>query len=334
MFFFFLQNIISILNYDGNFTLLSNFKKPRFIQYFSFYDSIPMVDFEFVESLSPDVDFIQVNCSNFTKICKEKQTKIRPVHELILSDGKSFQYNGDQCAYLFLRFLAEHNVSNFNRTSSNYFPLNPTSFSTFIQQSSGSLIVFLDLYDHETPILQEQLNQIAMILSREQMKKTGYIDCHKYDSFCKKMTIKSTPTIRAYTQKGIEEFHDIKTFANILRFINTAFGISRQSDGELSSTAGIIPSAYNIILNFMKQPNKKMRINEMKKIEGCEFYVMLMKRIIQSGGDIIFSEQEKLKKFWKGLDQKPLMKDQLKTNFNILKLFQMFLPFIPEFAEL
>lgn len=277
----------------------------------------------------PDIYFFIVNCSesNSTEICHKycssgnSYAMLRPGYYI---------YEGESIAFDLVNFFERISGKKRIDFQTTYEELNPQTYTNYLNSKSSSLIAFLEITDKISDLMIPQLQQLAFIYSGKPQIGVAYIDCKKYIDFCISQKVEYVPSLRAYHGNAHTDYTGSRTFDDLIEFANKELHEFRSNDGTLDKRAGIVPSLYPLVIRFMKDNDKNDIIEKVKKVEGSEYYVALMKRILRNGDYAIEKEEEKIRKALKKSQEKLATNDILRSSLNILKEFKKAGPYIPQ----
>lgn len=276
----------------------------------------------------PDIYFFLINCSesNNKNVCRNycssgnRFAMIRPNYHI---------FDGESIAFDLVNFFEKNAGMKRINIETSYEELTPSTFSNYLDSKSSSLIAFLEISDMMSDIMIPQIQQIAFIFSGKPKIGIAFIDCKKYIDFCLDQNVEYVPSLRAYHGNTYTDYIGPRTFEDLMNFSNTELNEFRSWDGTLSKKAGIIPSLYPLVQRFMKDNDKFDVIEEVKKVEGSEYYVILMKRILKNGDEALEKEEIKIRNALAKSQEKLAANDILRSSLNILKEFKKAGPYIP-----
>ncbi|OHT03690.1 putative protein disulfide-isomerase A6 [Tritrichomonas foetus] len=285
---------------------------------------------EFLEAsdMFPDVIFGGVNCDDFKSICEKHKVDGYP-RLLYFAPHKreGIRYADERKANVIADFIEEKTNIKAHRPPKALINVDPNSIDTFKIQSECVFLSFCDPNENKCKRFTPQLQQAAVAFQLEDHISIGSVNCRKYPDLCTAGNIHEIPTNLFYLNGTSYKYDNPNNLRGIINFINEKCGTERDLDGLLNDTAGLIPEANEIVKEFLSSPDKISKIEQMKQIEGAEFYVKVMERYILQGIEQVHKD---LKKMGHMLDEKKGSKkaiDQMKKRYNI------FLLFVPRFDE-
>ncbi|KAK8890101.1 hypothetical protein M9Y10_034861 [Tritrichomonas musculus] len=276
----------------------------------------------------PDIYFFLVNCSN---------TDNNNTCYQYCSSGNSFLmiqpsyhiFEGEPIAFDLVNFFESNTDKKRIDIKTSYEELHPNTFDKYIDSKSSSLIAFLEISDKVSDLMIPQLQQIAFIYSSKPKFGVAFIDCKRNIEFCLSRNVEYVPSLRAYHDNEYTDYLGPRNFVDLLNFSNNILKEFRSPDGSLNKLAGVIPSLYPIVQRFMKENDKFDMIEEAKKVEGSEYYIALMKRIIRNGEGALESEERKIRNALNKTQEKLATRDILRSSLNVLKVFKKAGPYTP-----
>ncbi|OHS93445.1 hypothetical protein TRFO_40282 [Tritrichomonas foetus] len=351
-----------IIDYNETKDLVRTNDYPFVVYYYYHYSKNStknhMKQIDLCSKVFPKINFVRVNCSKFNDLCEEHKI-IDEESTLIMKYPKYKQFTGELIAFDLIKFFEENTDQKRIEVRTSFSVLTPENFSNYLNSKASSLIAFLDMSERMSELMIPQLQQIAFIFSSNLRTGVAYIDCNKYIDFCiDNHNIDLAPTFRAYRRKPFNinsinsyesnnqnnendnqnnglsdyifiEYSGPREFDNLLEFANSELHESRKADGELNKQAGIIPSLFPLIQQFMKSEEKTQIIEEIKKVQGSEYYLTIIKKLLRKGEDALSFEETKIRKMMINTQEKLAVRDVLRQSLNVLKEFKRAGPYTP-----
>jgi hypothetical protein len=242
-------------------------------------------------------------------------------------------FTGEDIAFDIVSFLESE--TGIHRSVNLTLPsLDNATFHPFLRQHQSNIVGFLDFRYRQSEIVLPQLWQLCFIFSRERGVGIGFVDCSKMIKFCQSVYVSAAPPIRLSLGDKIFDFEENRDFDKILWFVNSNLGTFRKEDGELNDVAGLIPNVFQFVQEFMNSESKSSALEAIRKIEGTEYYVSVMKKLPKEGGRFLDTEIQKYENWAKQAVDKPELRDAAIRNLNVLKEFQRLGPYISPRSEL
>lgn len=266
-----------------------------------------------------DIRISHVNCGKYNRLCLHEQCWDPPTIRLYMNNTV-FQYDGGMS----YESLGEW-TRRYTKIQGNYIHLDVLSPNnrTFHQLLDEKKCVFVMFHKPKCKNCEHYLESLADIgqaFKNEDNVSICEIDADKYKSFMFDYSIRKYPEFDLFVDGKRKIYEDEFTVENIIDYINDFCGTFRSQGGELNTEVGLIDDATPIVEDFMlrKSPNY---INDMKSIPGTEFYIEVMKNIIEKGINYLFSETERLSTIIMEKSTSQSVRDKLKIKYNILSLF-------------
>lgn len=278
--------------------------------------------------IMPDIYFYLINCtkSDNKDVCRRYCSSD---NNFAMVNPSYHVFDGESIAFDLINFFEKITGKKRIDIKTTYEELNPDTFLKYINSMSSSLIAFLEISDKMSDLMIPQLQQIAFIFSGKPQIGVGFIDCKRYIDFCISQNVEYVPSLRAYHGATYNDYLGPRTFDDLLNFSNSELNEFRSNDGTLGKQAGIIPSLYPLVQRFMCENDKFEVFEEVKKVEGSEYYVALMKKILKNGNDALENEEIKIRKALNKSLEKLATNDILRSSLNVLKEFKKAGPYIP-----
>jgi thiol-disulfide isomerase/thioredoxin len=276
--------------------------------------------------LFTDVLFGGMDCIKNKKLCEFYNVNTYPmVHLFPAHSTEAVDYDGDKTLDSFADFV-ELNTGikpgKFSQIESALRSLSAGDFQRFLQSKSCVCVVFHRPSSESSRGRMAAVEEVGKIFQGDGNVSMGSVDCDKYGDLCAKQRIESYPTVRVAREESWRESESGEV-DEILGFVNRECGTERGRDGLLNDEAGTNRAADELVKEFLLAEDKRRVIDEMKGMEGGEFYVKVMERYVANG-------VEKLRKdiagMWAILDQRTgslASLDGLKRRYNV---FRRFLP--------
>ncbi|OHS93403.1 Thioredoxin family protein [Tritrichomonas foetus] len=277
-------------------------------------------DFSEASTFFKDADFGGVNCLDSDKLCKDISGY--PTIKLYKANSKEgIEYEGDRSSDDFATFVSNHTGAAIHKIVSALKTLNPFNFEKNIYNSDCGFVMFYATWDKHSKHFLPQLREAASIFEPEPNVTLGSVDCQTYHDLCGNFSISDYPTMILFKNGEQIPFQGAHIVGNVVNMINKKCGTQRGITGLLKDNVGLIEEANKLAVQFVDAENKNEIIEQMKKIEGADFYVKVMERIMKSGVDQLVKDMEKMKSFMDERKGSMTAIDGMKKRYNVFKVF-------------
>lgn len=139
--------------------------------------------------------------------------------------------------------------------------------------------------------------------------------------------LKSFPDLRLYCKDEEDpiQYNGRKTADDLIDFINDYCGTQRGLNGRLNSDAGVIEEVAQIVEDYLTKGKKPMYISDMEAVEGTQYYVWVMREILEKGESFVIQEKDRLNAMLDAKTISPDKIDEFQIRVNILSVFASYL---------
>lgn len=266
-----------------------------------------------------NLSFGQINCETNKNTCGKENITELPTMRLYLPDSFQdfYQYEGDIKADDMSDFIEDYFYENANRTNTPLKILNPLTYYKTIRNSSCSFIFFYEPPDHKAFLARE----LAKTFQFEENVTIGSVDCSLHTSLCKRNSKNQIILMKDNIQYPYKEEPIIK---DITSFINYYCDTDRNPNGFLSDDYGTINDGNVYAQRFIRATKREKQesiLAQCKTVEGAEFYVKVMERILDTGMDKFLKYYDTMKLHISQRKGTGKEIDDLKIKLNIMTYF-------------
>lgn len=266
-----------------------------------------------------DVRISHVNCGKYNRLCLRENCWDPPIIRLYMN-GTVFQYDGGM-SYESLGEWARR----YTKIQGNYIHLdvlspNNRTFHQLLNEKKCVFVMFHKPKCKKCDFYLQNLVDIGQSFQNEENVSICEIDADKYKSFMFEYSIRKFPEFDLFVDGERKIYEDEFSTENVIDYINDFCGTHRSQGGELNTEVGLIDDASPIVEDFMLRKSPRY-IDDMKSIPGTDFYVEVMKNVIEKGNDYLFSETQRLAILIMEKTTSQSIRDKLKIKYNILSLF-------------
>ncbi|CAN6469178.1 unnamed protein product [Victoria cruziana] len=212
--------------------------------------------------------------------------------------------------------------------------LTPKNFDEVVMDGNKHVLVaFYAPWCGHCKLLAPTYEKVAAAFRMEEDIVIANLDADKYSDLAEKYGVSGYPTLKFFP-KGNKEGEDYSgghELNDFLKFINEKTGTSRDSEGQLTSQAGIVSSLSGLIKQFLAAGDDERNAiltqieEEVEKFEGStarygKIYAKAAKTYIEKGAEYPKKEIERLQRtLEKSIS--PSKADEFTIKKNVLSLF-------------
>ncbi|OHT06792.1 Thioredoxin family protein [Tritrichomonas foetus] len=287
-------------------------------------------EFSRAASFFDNVSFIGINCMDVTPLCDRFEIRSYPSLYLFhpFNTVNYTEFQGDRSADGFSDFIEKETKIIGKRPPRILSELNPFTFDSFIHDNVCTFITYYAHWCKHCKKFLPEIHKSSIAFQYETNAKLAIVNCGLYDELCKRLEIKNYPTAIIYRNSSHQnsdlqeiEFNDERNSKSIINFVNEQCGTNRQFDGMLNDKAGLVSEAALIVKEFIEGENRINSINNMKKIDGTEFYIKVMNRILQHGFEQVKKDMDIMKNLISNKKGKMTTIDEMKKRYNVFAQF-------------
>ncbi|KAG4138399.1 hypothetical protein ERO13_D07G131800v2 [Gossypium hirsutum] len=212
--------------------------------------------------------------------------------------------------------------------------LNADNFNEIVlDETKDVLVEFYAPWCGHCKSLAPIYEKVATAFKLEEDVVISNLDVDKYTDVAEKYGVSGYPTLKLFPKgnKAGEDYHGERELDDFVSFINEKCGTSRDTKGQLTSKAGILPSLDTLVKEFVSASNddKKTVLSkleqEVEKLKGSsarygKIYLKAAKSCLEKGTDYPKEEIERLQRILdKSISQAKT--DEFTLKRNILSTF-------------
>jgi thiol-disulfide isomerase/thioredoxin len=287
-------------------------------------------DFSEASTMFPAILFAGCNCSEEENICEQLEVQSFPSLQLFLPRSRNGLVMESKLTLPhIIDFL--HKKTRFRAGPSprnKLLELNHLSWTKFADNIECGLVLFHNSYCQHCQHFLPQLALLTQLFDCDRNVSIAALNCSRFRELCRRLGVVEAPewnegdaTLRYFANGTWTDWGGKNMTRDLLELVNTNCGTSRALDGLLSDQFGTIPQADAIARRFAAADNKDALIEEMRRIDGAEFYVKVMTRFQEKGVEQIKSDAIGMKN---NLDKQTGSKavlDVMKARYNVYVKF-------------
>nr|BAN42363.1 protein disulfide isomerase, putative [Entamoeba invadens] len=233
----------------------------------------------------------------------------------------AIDYNGDRSFDDLVKFIDEKTQP---KVASNVVVVTDDTFDTIVMDPTKNVFVkFYAPWCGHCKALAPKYVELSKMYAGEDDFIMAEVDCTVNTKVCGKYEVHGYPTLKSFpkaTKTGIayEGNREVKDF---VAYFNTNYGYDRDETGKVGKTAGRIAELDDLAKTFLKAENKEELIKKAMETVGSNYYVKVMKRIVEKGEGYIKTEKERIEKMLSGSNLKAKKVDDFNKNLNVLEAF-------------
>jgi thiol-disulfide isomerase/thioredoxin len=297
-------------------------------------------DFSDASTRFPTVLFGGVNCPETGDLCDRLGVSGTPLLRFYRAhDRTGIDYDGPQFVDDFVYFIQNQTAVKAQPSAlSRLVAITHTTWQRYITNDTCGLIMFHTRHCGDCQHVRPQLAQAAAIFENDPNITIATFDCEWYGIYCHKVGVEMwpeyededesgvPPRIRGYTHGSWVNYTGQMSLSGFVQSVNRRCALDRRIDGLLGESAGRIAAADEIAKDFVDAQNKEERVEAMRKIDGAEFYVKIMGRIIEKGVEQLRKDATAIKA---NLEQRKGSRktlDEIKQRYNVINSFLLRAP--------
>ncbi|OHT11342.1 Thioredoxin family protein [Tritrichomonas foetus] len=275
-----------------------------------------------------DVAFAGVDCTKESSICSRYKVNGYPTVFIFKAGSKDpiTEYKGSRSVDDFCDFVENHTEFHAKRPKKILPELNPVTFDDFVNNRKCTFVTFFAPWcGHCKRFLPEAKKAAEAFNLHEPNASVAVMNCDMYRSYCQRFEIRGFPTIKLFKDGNPIPYSSERTAESVANFINSNCGTFRAADGSVTEQAGIIPQASALAQGFVaaEAAAREDTLAKVKQINGADFYVQAMERIIKNGAPKVRADLEVMKKLLAQKSASPNTLDELKKRINVLEAFKL-----------
>jgi thiol-disulfide isomerase/thioredoxin len=289
--------------------------------------------FSEASTMFPDVFFAGIDCPEEEEICEQMEIQSFPSVHLFLPQRRTgIEFEGDHNLSNYVRFV--HNKTRFRARASpmdRLVELNPYTWDRFAESAQCGLVLFHTNNCQHCRHLLPQIALLAAIFDAEPHVAVAALDCQRYKEHCRTLGVpdapeyeEADPLLRYVANRTWHDWRGPNMTRDLVDLINAQCGTERAVDGFLADNVGTIAEADAIAKAFVFAPNKEDLIEQMKRIDGADFYVKVMQRFVEKGLEKLKQDAVDMKN---NLDKATVSKAALDT---MKRRYNVYLKFLPK----
>jgi protein disulfide-isomerase A6 len=279
-------------------------------------------DFTQASTAFPNVTFAGVDCVAHPALCEAHDASGYPRLQLFQPNSRiGIRYETTRSLDGFCDFIENYTQFKGKRPPRVFVDVHSLNIDELIEEHTCLLVVYYAPWCSHSKRFLPQGRIAAAAFVGEPNVSIGTLNCDKYHQLCENSDLKGFPTIKLFKNGSIIPFSDRRNADGVISFMNSNCGTERAIGGLLNDEAGLVNETRPIVESFLKAGDKPAEIEKMKKIEGAEFYVKVMERIVAKGEAAVERDLAKMREM---LDERKLSwtaLDVLKKRSNIFRQF-------------
>jgi thiol-disulfide isomerase/thioredoxin len=282
--------------------------------------------FSEASTMFPEVFFGGIDCPEEEEICEQMEVQSFPLVHLFLPQRRTgIEFEGDHNLPNYVQFL--HNKTRFRARPSpmnRLVELNPSTWAKFAESIECGLVLFHTKDCQHCRHLLPQMALMTAIFDGEPHVAVAALDCQRYGKLCRTIGIpdppeyeEGSPHLKYVANRTWHDWPGPNMTRDLLDLINAQCGTERAVDGLLADHVGTVPAADAIAKAFISAPNKEELIEQVKTIDGADFYVKVMRRFLDKGLERLKQDAVDMKN---NLDRVTVSKaalDTMKRRYNV-----------------
>ena len=281
--------------------------------------------FEKISSLFNNVKFGQVDCDKYASLCDEYEIFQYPQIKVKLANSQFFNYDGEHEPNQIIDFIEKKTGRISKRPLLFFKPLTPYDFDKQTKNKLFSMILFSTPDGAAVNNSLYSIKELARAFQLEKNVTICAINCESYRAFCREQNIQKDPTIIELYQGKRTIYTEETDPDKMLAYINNKISSRRERSGLLDETVGLVENTKLIIEKFIGNcstiEEKQAAIEEMKKVQGADFYVRVMQRIVKDGIEKIFEITEEMQDLFDAMSESPKILDSIRPKYNVYQQF-------------
>ena len=283
-------------------------------------------DFYEAASAFTEVNFGGADCTKEKEICA--QYRINGYPTILFFNANSnksvTEYKGTRTSDDFCDFVENYTGIRAKRPKKVLLDLNPVIFDDYVNARKCTFMTFYAPWCGHCKKFLPEVKKVAQAFNEiEPNASVAIMNCDTYRTYCQRFEVKGFPTIRLFKDGEAIPFSGERTAESVADFINKNCGTARGADGLVSNVYGLIKEADELAQKFVEAEDKQSLIEQAKKIEGADFYVMAMERLANNGASVVKQNLETMKQLLDDRAASPATLDELKRRINILGSFNL-----------
>lgn len=221
------------------------------------------------------------------------------------------KYEGARTAEALAEYINTEGGTNVKISAppSNVVILTPDNFDEVVMDKSKDVLVeFYAPWCGHCKSLAPIYEKVATAFKSDDVVIAS-LDADNYKDLAEKYGISGFPTLKFFPKnnKDGEDYEGGRDLDEFVSFINEKCGTSRDSKGQLTSTAGIVASLENLVKEFVSATNEEKKAifnrfeEEVGKLEGSaarygKIYTKVAKSCMEKGADYTTKEIQRLER--------------------------------------
>ncbi|KAF3509656.1 hypothetical protein F2Q69_00002363 [Brassica cretica] len=267
---------------------------------------------------------------------KKKAGGSDPLEEYCSDNPETDEYEGARNAEALAEYVNKEGGTNVKLAAApqNVVVLTPDNFDEIVlDQNKDVLVEFYAPWCGHCKSLAPVYEKVATVFKQEEGVVIANLDADAHKSLGEKYGVSGFPTLKFFPKdnKAGQDYEGGRDLDDFVGFINEKVGTSRDSQGQLTSKAGIVESLDALVKELVaaSEEEKKTILSrieeEASNLKGSttrygKLYSKLAKSYIEKGSDYATKEVERLGRVL-GKSISPVKADELTLKKNILSTF-------------
>nr|KJB09450.1 hypothetical protein B456_001G143100 [Gossypium raimondii] len=279
----------------------------------------------------------KVDCDEHKSVCNKYDVQGYPTIQWFPKGSlEPKKYVGPRTAESLSEFVNSEGGTNVKIATlpSSVVVLNADNFNEIVlDETKDVLVEFYAPWCGHCKSLAPIYEKVATAFKLEEDVVISNLDVDKYTDVAEKYGVSGYPTLKLFPKgnKAGEDYRGERELDDFVSFINEKCGTSRDTKGQLTSKAGILPSLDTLVKEFVSASNddKKTVLSkleqEVEKLKGSsarygKIYLKAAKSCLEKGTDYPKEEIERLQRILdKSISQAKT--DEFTLKRNILSTF-------------
>jgi thiol-disulfide isomerase/thioredoxin len=274
----------------------------------------------------PNVLFAGCNCSEEEDICEQLDVQAFPSLQLFLPRSRNgIVMESEATLPNIVEFL--HKKTRLRAGPSprdRLLELTHVSWTKFADRITCGLVLFHNSYCQHCRHFLPQLALLTKLFEGDRNVSIGAVNCSRFKELCRQLGVtearnweEGDATLRYFAKGTWTDWGGNNMTRDLLELVNANCRTSRALDGLLNDKFGTIPQADAIAKRFVTADNKDELIEEMRRVDGAEFYVKVMTRYKEKGVEQIKSDAVRMKSNLDKRTGSTATLDVMKARYNV-----------------
>jgi protein disulfide-isomerase A6 len=280
------------------------------------------VDFEDAAlAFGPDVPFGGIDCEAQPSLCTDFNVSGYPVVHLYPAGSRDpITYNVTRSFDGFCDFVENHTEFRARRSPNKLLDITPLNLAKLIAERNCVLASFSAPFCAHSKRWLPHLRLAANSFAGESTIAVGVVNCEQDADFCAEYGVKLFPTVWLFNQGRKVPYAGERHVRDAVAFLNDKCGARRAVGGLLDDTVGLLEEARPLVASFVANPSDDI-VEQLRDVEGAEFYVTAMKRYREGGLEQIRKDMATIEEALEDRRGSWAALDGMKKRLNVLTQF-------------